>query len=806
MDNTDQPQPTLPRADGSSGRGRRVRDFRRGYQACELCRRKKIRCVVDTPGNSCLRCQRELKECVFSHERSHRKRDATGSRRGSSKEDCPSQSSPSPIPPTALVREASGTFTEETSQFLGDRNDLPLPSQNYSDLPLATTNILAQNLPQSLQANEVAASPSLGSAGGAGDLTDSVMRTLVSNGKDALRLLFQAAVEHANNDGESPSNPSSLSRPPVHVIGETPTPQTNISIRTTRPIRFSPASHDILTVWRAFRFVKMGWFTAEEAVAYVDLFQHNLAPLSPVSKCFDLSHEKHYKLITQEPLLCSVILMISSRYHLLEGAGGLARSTLVHHRLWEHCQHLVTRIIFGQEKRSKAKTRTKGAIEALLLIIEWHPQAIHLPPAADGWDSSLLLTDSDPRDDQFGNQADVANDNEAQWLRDVITPAKTSDRMSWMLLGCAQSLALELGLCDNVERTGSDAMAAQPGLQAEHTRLRDLLYIYLEQQSSRLGCPSMMPASVSRFMSEPSRGQHDDSAIVAAWLDLTNLLRTIIDVLCPSAAAIREILSSCRYVNIIKHFQQQLSAWKATHLHRQNLSPHPFEDLSIEFNYLRAFLNSLGIQAVVDRVLGGRPPNSIDTDILHSSITATDYSFIREVIDASCQALESVNRLFEAGTLRYCPVRVFLRIIMASIFLLKALSLGTRTTDLEASLGVLEKSIEALRAARSLDEMHLASRYGELLEMHLQRFRQGMVPTSVPRGIPPVEGGAHWDFGNAASQRNDTLGDVSMPAVDDWLALPFDPSMAPFGFSTDVPDLAESEDRSWDFLWNLPNV
>ncbi|KAM0281957.1 hypothetical protein ACHAO9_010438 [Fusarium lateritium] len=135
------------------------------------------------------------------------------------------------------------------------------------------------------------------------------------------------------------------------------------------------------------------------------------------------------------------------------------------------------RIIFGQEKRSKAKTRTRGSIEALLLVIEWHPQAIHLPPAADGWDSAVLLTESDPRDDQFGNQADVNEDNETQWLRDVIIPAKTSDRMSWMLLGCAQSLALELGLCDSSDRVDSDNMSTQPPeLQAEHTRLRDLLY------------------------------------------------------------------------------------------------------------------------------------------------------------------------------------------------------------------------------------------------------------------------------------------------------------------------------------------
>lgn len=54
--------------------------------------------------------------------------------------------------------------------------------------------------------------------------------------------------------------------------------------------------------------------------------------------------------------------------------------------------------------------------------------------------------------------------------------------------------------------------------------------------------------------------------MMTAWLDLTNLLRTITDVLFPSATGIRELLGGCRYVNIIKHFQQQLLSWKITHL------------------------------------------------------------------------------------------------------------------------------------------------------------------------------------------------------------------------------------------------
>ncbi|KAH7144519.1 hypothetical protein B0J13DRAFT_555417 [Dactylonectria estremocensis] len=793
-------QARTTRPEASSHHGRRVRDFRRVYKACELCRRKKIKCVVDGPGTSCLRCQRELSECIFSPERSHRKRTISTRPAASTFKEADSMSASSS--PVFSPQRSDVPIPEQLSTLhTGDGFGLPLQydAQDSSELPAAVTE------PQLSGLTRTRSIP----VAGAGDLTDSVMRTLVSNGNDAMKILFQAATEHARIDGDTAANDPLASRALANMASSTASPENIPSVTATGPIYFSPASYDILKVWRAFRFTRMGWFTAQEAITYVDLFSKNLAPLSPVSRDFDLSHGSHFKLITQEPLLCSVILMISTRYHILPGTGGVARNTILHHRLWEHCQHLVMRIMFGQEKRSKAKTRTKGSIEALLLMIEWHPRAIHFPPASDGWDSSLIISDFDPRDDEFGNQADTTESNEARWLGDVVAPAKTADRMAWMLLGCAQSLALELGLCDAGGKADpTAAMTQPPGLQAQKSRLCELLYIFMEQHSSRLGCPSMVPAAMTRLLSEPSGATGEDSAMMTAWLDLTNLLRTITDVLFPSATGIRELLGGCRYVNIIKHFQQQLMSWKITHLRLDGLSPTAFEVLSIEYHHLRAFMNSLGIQAVVDRVLGRRPPDANDTEILQSSITTTDYAFIKEVIDGSCQTLESVNRLFDAGTLRCSPIRIFLRIITASIFLLKALSLGTRTADFEASLAILERSIEALRAS-SLDEMHLAARYGELLATHLAKFRQGMVPASIPRGIPTAETNGRWDYGSGVQpqQLGEGLVDLSsLDTVSGWLALPFDASIAPFGFSGNVPDLSDFDDRSWDLLWNLPNV
>jgi hypothetical protein len=67
--------------------------------------------------------------------------------------------------------------------------------------------------------------------------------------------------------------------------------------------------------------------------------------------------------------------MVSSRYHVLPGIGGLSRAHFIHARLWRYCEHLIQRITFGQEKFSAVKSRTLGTIKALTLMTEWHPRA-----------------------------------------------------------------------------------------------------------------------------------------------------------------------------------------------------------------------------------------------------------------------------------------------------------------------------------------------------------------------------------------------------------------------------------------------
>lgn len=237
--------------------------------------------------------------------------------------------------------------------------------------------------------------------------------------------------------------------------------------------------------------------------------------------------------------------------------------------------------------------------------------------------------------------------------------------------------------------------------------------------------------------------------------------------------------------------------------------------LLIEYHYVRSYTNSLGMQAVVERTLAESDPDAPHEDVISMTIEPRDYEFIQEVVDSCCQILQKTTQLAESGALRYSPVRIFLRITTSSIYLIKSLSLGVRNAQLQTSLDILDRAIHSMRQT-SLDDMHLASRYATLLETHVSRLRESFVVASRPprlpsRGVVLEKGSsAGLDFlnnHNAGSSGIAALAeDVSglMPD-DDWLALPFDPSMAPFGLDNQQTFQGFDDGTlNLDFLWNMP--
>ncbi|KAL1953596.1 hypothetical protein VTO42DRAFT_2543 [Malbranchea cinnamomea] len=862
------------------------REFIRAYKACIPCRIRKAKCELGgnaergiPPGPPCMRCRREQRKCEFTETRAwarKKKSDASNAAETAQKGSLTTSSShdvgvTGPID-TSRSLHLSASYQQPTSSIGGDVNTSPQPSYlltNHSPHPTPMTNnsnidrnpsetaVTSVNEFSSVETtSQMCSTPGrLRSPGivqerkNSSGLANSVMRTVVSSGNDALNILFQAAEASNMNDlATAARSPTVHNSPSIHSgqqlygdpgsmasFGTAPTVSECLTISTVEP--------EVLRVWEACRFVKLGWFTAVQAVTYIDLFFKHMAPLSPIISNFYVDHRNHYWLITQEPVLCCTILMISSRYHILPGAGGASRAFFIHQSLWQHCQHLIMRVMLGQEKGSRAKTRTLGTIEALLLMSEWHPRSLHFPPESDLWDSDLMV--APPDSNKSSKEATTSASN--TWLEEVIEPARRSDRMSWMLLGSGLTLAHELGVFD-ADDSRARSLISCPEIDSKtvdinqrRQRIQQLLYVFINQLASRLGCMSLMPQSLNHCVLAPlSSSQRTPASVdewssfITSWIELTKLVKSVTDMAFPSAALTRHQLHSGRYIGLLDHFRPLLSQWREKYLDSQSLSP--FHDMIfIEYQYARVYTNSIGMQAAVERILAESDPESAGDDIRQANVDEIDYEFIQEVIDGSCNLLQKVVELSEAGRLRFSPVRIFIRITSSSIFLIKALGLGVRNSKLQESLDILTRSIHALRS-NALDDIHLSSRYATLLEVLVARLRRSFLlnnkPSKASRGTtrvssvrppPAVQNGRQMDqtavdteMNEEQDMGNNNNRDVSNPDMaedpirtlndinaDDWLSLPFDPSMAPFGASGGNQVWSGMDGVNLNFIWNL---
>lgn len=239
--------------------------------------------------------------------------------------------------------------------------------------------------------------------------------------------------------------------------------------------------------------------------------------------------------------------------------------------------------------------------------------------------------------------------------------------------------------------------------------------------------------------------------------------------------------------------------------------------LHFEYRYLRVFTNSLGVQGIVERVLSDTmPQKTIDGTFIsrarQTNISRNEYDFIEEVIDGACAILSRIVSLSQTKLLQYFPIRIFLRMVSSSVFLLKALSLGVRTTKLQESLRLLDQAITALQSNQQ-DDIHLVSQYASLLQIHVCRLRQTFAKSgrlgnqnNEPNQEEAPDSGklsqliaeeTPWDPGMIDwANQLDNLGD--------WLSLPLDPLMAPFGSWDGVSTDLDSGYLDLDFIWNLP--
>lgn len=303
---TSAPAPAPATNNTSTSSAPNTQQHKRVYQACIPCRRRKVRCdlgSVDNPHDPpCVRCRRESKECYFSATRRKRKTDDDEADEAAREEDA------------YIIRNGrKRPHTDASPPPVIDR-------RIYSDQPLTPGGSVGRHQPlRRPGAGEHTRSESRSSVTGAsrgrsgtefggGDEPNTplenyeartVMRKEVYGPHDALDLLYKAAtdktheLEAGNRHANGPSPPLGLQTPSLNAPGrsndgmvyaqhaaasqhrgsvhEAPIdPQLTGSRAEGRASEPAPAHVDALRAWTRFRFVRAGWFTAQEAIDHVD--------------------------------------------------------------------------------------------------------------------------------------------------------------------------------------------------------------------------------------------------------------------------------------------------------------------------------------------------------------------------------------------------------------------------------------------------------------------------------------------------------------------------------------------------------
>lgn len=453
-------------------------------------------------------------------------------------------------------------------------------------------------------------------------------------------------------------------------------------------------------------------------------YQH-IAPLTPIIPPDFRAPSKHMALLTEEPILAISLLAISSRHMKLSGPGAESRAYSIHDKLWNYLRCMVERLLWGQEQFGggfcgggavqlresksgqvtwKGSLRTLGTIEAILLLTDWHPRALHFPPGDD--ENRLLDADYNLFKDSPGPKSEESGDGTdghvkvpyAKWLE----PAWRSDRMSWMLLGLAQALSFELGVFDNNHYTCQDQHGASSDC-ARKRRVRRLVLVYVSQTSGRLGIPSMLPFDhwetdpvFERTYHAQTRGRPEDPVdlMQERWLHIAGIMYQANQRIFPSREFTRDLISSGQYVASIAEFNPLLKSWKEKFDRiSSQLTPVMASLLTMEYQYARLYINSLALQKVVESWVKISKENTATTEhdrnakagvgVAAAGSGAVSFSmlfdifkpnkeYIEEVADAAGTLLHCVvDGLGPGDSLRHAPVRTYFRVLSGLMFTLK---------------------------------------------------------------------------------------------------------------------------------------
>lgn len=739
---------------------------------------------VDDPHDPpCSKCKREGKECFFSRTRRKRKHDDPEEeeeeeeeeikdlddyevRNGRKKLRARSPHFQSPISPIATQLQNSPPRRPLTPGG-SEGTFQPLRRPDSSQLgigPEEDDEVLNNSTTAILQSQEV------------------------HSGHDALNLLYLAIQRPGsgggNNLSSSPQNSTSVKSPDgrsksrsVHDAFDPALSQISVNGHPIQDGKYDEA----IRAWSRFRFVRAGWMTAKEAIAYVDYFYKYLSPLTPIVVPEYRDYRTHISLLKDEPMLTLTILTISSRYMPLEGTGAKSRTYAIHDKLSKYLQEMIDRLIWGQEQfgggfcgagsqkasdvnpLSRRGLRTLGSIESLMLLTEWHATSLHFPPGDDDCEI-MTMDDNEPRgqNNEGGGFADYHNKLGGQRIDTHLEPCWRSDRMCWMLLGIAKTLATEIGVFDlHTERDGLRADVKVDSYNRRKNHLRELLQIYVSQTSGRIGLTSMLPKAEKAFLTSDLPGhlftsplvnnvvppinarQKMHDTVLLFWRDLASIMHDGNLQMFANRNTTRDLIRSEKYVELLTILQPRLQGWLTVFENCSTIPIYMKHVLRIEFEYTRVYMNCLALQAIVERCTRNTPiqaqaqsGGAIPLAMLLKCY-GNDRKYINEVIDASRIVLKIVvEGLYPGGYLKHSPVRTFFRIVSVAMILLKTFALGAFEDDVAISLNLMDRAVQCIRSS-IVDDVHVGNGFADLLETLTNRIRSRFVRMATKGGSGP---------------------------------------------------------------------
>ncbi|OHE90915.1 fungal specific transcription factor [Colletotrichum orchidophilum] len=715
----------LPHTETATAKERRV------SRACVSCRLRKTRCDLDYGGNPgippCRRCVREQKECVLATSR-------RGGRRPRKFVRLP-QNDADAFPQQQQQQQRSDAVTAATACDAGSGGDPGTSSSatlredqhmHHSTSPAESRHQndgepwscspeeddgpsgKSASWPDSASQPDTPGGRSTRSLKSSGDFEGHITSSDLLNPSDALNLLAQVAdldgderrddmrhLSESDATGRDKCSPRKGSRKPS----------------TPAAVHYPPISGGALSLPVASRLLTL----------YIDHFH----PYFPVADKCILTHTPATvsSLIDSEPHLVTAIFTVASK-----DEPSMSR---VHEACSRYMETLISKLIY------KGST-TVGAVEALLILAQWAPQRLQEKPS-------------------------IGRGEE--------------DEGAWMQIG----VAIRLGYLQSLEQTGLLSDKTSPSSETFRRKRLVWAACYMSDRevSIRVGkgfwSRGPGPSTIPRSADFPSlriqeAGADNLGQLFQAQLELIQLFSNAHDILYSSSSHRAQLYLGGEYVRYIDDSFAVLRKWKIV-WGSLNFTPLIKAGLNLSYEFLRLYINAFAFQATINRAItkarqqqqqhiqqtqqyhkqnqenksakgqtqndgiettpGSQapaslpppppppPPTTTISSPLFADLASTpDARFIYESMDAANSLLNILNSSVDSDTgLRYMPLKYYLYVIYAAVFLFKARLAGALGSEASESVQrSINVTIEALQRS-SLSPHSLGQRYARLLSL-----------------------------------------------------------------------------------------